>query len=125
MAESDANIFPVLCYRDAPAAIEFLASAFGFEHLRTIHSDDGLVQHAELRFGPGVVMVGSRSERSKKEDVSVYVEDVDTHFERAKAAGAEIIREPEDTEYGARIYAARDSEGHTWVFGTYRPELGD
>jgi uncharacterized glyoxalase superfamily protein PhnB len=51
----------------------------------------------------------------------VAVEDVDAHAERAKAAGAEIVRELNDTDYGSREYAARDLEGNVWSFGTYRP----
>jgi uncharacterized glyoxalase superfamily protein PhnB len=55
--------------------------------------------------------------------VYVAVEDADAHYERAKAAGAEITREIEDTDYGSREYTARDHEGHVWSFGTYRPEV--
>jgi uncharacterized glyoxalase superfamily protein PhnB len=51
----------------------------------------------------------------------VTVEDPDAHYERAKAAGAKIVIEPFDTDYGARNYCARDLEGHLWTFGTYRP----
>ena len=51
----------------------------------------------------------------------VVVDDPDAHFEHAKAAGAEIARELEDMDYGSREYSARDPEGHTWTFGTYRP----
>jgi uncharacterized glyoxalase superfamily protein PhnB len=51
------------------------------------------------------------------------VDDLDGHYARAKAAGAEIIMEPHDTEYGSRDYAARDIEGHQWYFGTYAPDL--
>jgi uncharacterized glyoxalase superfamily protein PhnB len=54
--------------------------------------------------------------------VYVYVDDVDAHCERARAAGAEILREPEDQDYGARDYTARDPEGHIWSFGNYRPQ---
>ena len=51
----------------------------------------------------------------------MYVEDVDAHFERARAAGAEITSPPRDTDFGSREYHARDLEGHPWTFGTYRP----
>lgn len=53
--------------------------------------------------------------------IYVAVDDADAHFERAKAAGAEITRELEDTEYDSREYSARDPEGYHWSFGTYRP----
>ncbi|MCM0675632.1 glyoxalase [Micromonospora phytophila] len=56
-------------------------------------------------------------------DAQVYVavEDVDAHCARARAAGAEIVREPLDTDYGSRDYTARDLAGNVWSFGTYRP----
>ena len=52
----------------------------------------------------------------------VVIEDADAHYARAKAAGAEIVRELEDQDYGSRDYSARDFEGNLWSFGTYRPE---
>jgi uncharacterized glyoxalase superfamily protein PhnB len=52
----------------------------------------------------------------------VVVDDLDAHYEHARAAGAEIVTEPHDQDYGSRDYVARDPEGHTWSFGTYRPE---
>jgi uncharacterized glyoxalase superfamily protein PhnB len=51
----------------------------------------------------------------------MVLSDVDAHYERAKAAGAEIVMEPTDQDYGSRDYAARDTEGNVWCFGTYRP----
>jgi len=54
--------------------------------------------------------------------VFVYVDDLDAHYERARAAGAEIGRELADTDYGSREYMARDPERNLWSFGTYLPE---
>jgi uncharacterized glyoxalase superfamily protein PhnB len=54
----------------------------------------------------------------------VAIDDVDSHCERARSGGAEIIREPHDTDYGSREYGAKDIEGHHWSFGTYRPQAG-
>ena len=59
------------------------------------------------------------------QSVYVVVEDTDAHHARAKAAGAEIVRELQETDYGSREYSARDSEGHLWHFGTYRPGEAD
>jgi uncharacterized glyoxalase superfamily protein PhnB len=53
--------------------------------------------------------------------IYIAVDDLDAHCERARAAGAEIVREPYDTDYGSRDYSARDLEGNVWSFGTYRP----
>jgi hypothetical protein len=52
-----------------------------------------------------------------------YLPEVDAHYDRAKAAGAEIVVELRNTEYGSREYSARDPEGHVWHFGTYLPEM--
>jgi uncharacterized glyoxalase superfamily protein PhnB len=51
----------------------------------------------------------------------VIVEDADAHYARAKAAGAEIVMEVEDQDYGGRLYSCLDPEGHLWSFGTYDP----
>ena len=119
------RIAPYLLYEDGAAAIDFLTKAFGFEEvMRT--EDGGVVNHAELRLRDDTVMLGHPGadfESPKSGDypgaaVHVYVDDVDAHFERAKAAGAEIAAEPADQEYGDRRYDARDPEGHSWFFAT-------
>ena len=133
------NIYPCLGYRDAKAAIGWLCEAFGFEQ-RMVHPGEGReVAHAELSLGPGIVMLGSASDDMPDVDTNaltadgeadfsripfalyVAIEEVDAHCERARAAGAEIVRELNDTDYGSREYAARDLEGNVWSFGTYRP----
>jgi uncharacterized glyoxalase superfamily protein PhnB len=129
-----ATIYPCLVYQDAPAALEWLCNAFGFEKLLVVPGENGSIAHAELRLGPGVIMVGSVKDgtyrwRSPRElggvtqTICAYVEDVDGHFARARSAGAEVVREPEDTDYGARGYEVRDPEGHVWYFGNYVPGM--
>ena len=122
------NIFPALRYQNGPAAVEWLTRAFGFEKQMVVPGPDGAIAHAQLSFGPGVVMLGSaRDEQGTnpwatvKQGVYVYVEDVDAHYKRAKTAGADIVRELQDTGHGGREYSARDPEGHLWSFGTYYP----
>src|SRR6266576_4362547 len=91
--------------------------------------DRSAIAHAQMKLGPGVIMLGSGKHgpgtdnpwNTVKQGVYVYVEDVDAHYARAKAAGAEIVMELEDTDYGSRGYSVRDLEGHLWSFGTYRP----
>ena len=125
-------LFPFLRYRDAPAAIEWLEKAFGFEERLVIPNENGTVAHAELSLGPGVIMLATARDddlrmKSPRELGAVtqgiygYLENVDSHCERARASDAEIVREPEDTDYGSREYTARDLEGHLWSFGTYGP----
>jgi uncharacterized glyoxalase superfamily protein PhnB len=114
-------------YRDAPAAISFLQEAFGFRERDVIANEDGTIAHAELSFGTSILMVGSDREdsvygrRAGQGWIYAAVDDPDAHCERARAAGAEIITELHDTDYGSRDYAARDPEGNFWYFGTYRP----
>jgi uncharacterized glyoxalase superfamily protein PhnB len=118
------TVFPILLYDDAEAAIKFLTEAFGAERHAVYTGDGGSVQHAELRLGNGVVMLGSSTAEmraTKGAGVYVAVEDLDAHCARARAAGAEIIRELSDTDYGSREYAAKDPEGNAWYFGTYQP----
>ncbi len=119
------DIYPALQYRDAHAAIEWLERAFGFERNAVHDGPDGSVAHAELRYGDGMVMLGSApsdGDHSGQEWTYVVVEDADAHFEQARAAGAEIVRELTDQDYGSRDYSARDPEGNLWSFGTYRPQ---
>lgn len=126
------NIFPALRYRDASAAIEWLCRAFGFEEKAVHRAGDGTVQHAELRLGAGIVMLGEHREDGflggtaadpLASPISLYVvvDDPDAHHERAVAAGAEIVRGLRDEDYGSREYSARDLDGNLWSFGTYGP----
>jgi uncharacterized glyoxalase superfamily protein PhnB len=123
------NVFPALRYRDARAAIEFLKSAAGFEELTVMENDDGTIAHGELVFEGGVVMVSTlRDEETRFPGgpITMYLalDDVDAHHDRAVAAGAEVVMELTDQDYGSREYAIRDPDGNVWTFGTYRPEVG-
>jgi uncharacterized glyoxalase superfamily protein PhnB len=122
------SIYPTLRYQDAHAAIDFLERAFGFER-KALYDDGGVVQHAELRFGDGMVMLGSVKEGDFDRIApppgcaSAYLVtgDVDALHERAVAAGADIVMPLRDLDYGSRDFAARDPEGNLWSFGTYDP----
>jgi uncharacterized glyoxalase superfamily protein PhnB len=120
------TFYPTLTYEDAPAAIDFLCDAFGFERQVVYEGDsERPIAHAELRFGDGLVMVGSKRDdeyATGRTGIYVAVDDLDAHHARARDAGATIVREPFDTDYGSRDYAAEDPEGNVWAFGTYRPE---
>ena len=117
------NVYPFLRYADADAALEWLGRAFGFKERAVYRSDDaaGTIHHAEIALGPGIVMFGPGD--PGEHGIYVAVEDADAHYQQAKAAGAEIVREIEDTDYGSREYTARDLEGNVWSFGTYRPTV--
>lgn len=133
--KTTANIIPCLRYRDAPAAIDWLCQTFGFEKHLIVPNPDGSIAHAQLRFGNGMIMLGSvRDDEFGKttkqpdeiggaETQSSYivVEDADVVYKRAKAAGAEIVVEIKDQDHGGRFFSCRDLEGHLWNFGTYDP----
>jgi uncharacterized glyoxalase superfamily protein PhnB len=122
MANQTPNMYPFLRFADAEAALGFLERAFGFQERVVYRDDDGVVHHAEISLGPGIVMLGQGDPADH--GIYVAVEDADAHYEQAKAAGAEIVREIEDTYYESREYTARDPEGNVWSFGTYRPTVG-
>ena len=128
---------PMISYENVAAAVDWLSDVFGFrEHGERYTEPDGRVSHAELELDGALVMVGSPSrdyrspahhadecEQAAKwlftpnivDGVLIYVDDVEGHYERARAAGATILREPEDQPYG-RLYNAADLEGHRWMF---------
>ncbi|WP_255468648.1 VOC family protein [Reyranella sp. CPCC 100927] len=121
------TIVPALSYADPNAAVAFLEAAFGFEPGLSVTDSEGRVQHAELTYGNGRIMLGiadwadwAKSPKAvsgaNTQCVHVEVGDVDKHCARARAAGAEILAEPTDQFYGHRTYRARDCEGHVWTF---------
>jgi uncharacterized glyoxalase superfamily protein PhnB len=125
------TVWPALNCDDARATIKFLVDAFGFE-LRAVHDDDqGRVAHAELRWpeGGGIMLGDAGRAESVHAGLptgcaSVYVvtDDPDAVHARAVSAGAQVLRELRDEDYGSRGFSARDHEGNIWSFGTYRGE---
>jgi uncharacterized glyoxalase superfamily protein PhnB len=121
------RVSPYLYYRDVGAALDFLTEALGFVVREKVPRDDGSIAHAEIELADGVVMLGNPQPdfegpgaRGYRHSVTyTYVDDVDAHFTRAKAAGATIAQEPADQYYGDRTYAADDPEGHRWFFAQH------
>jgi uncharacterized glyoxalase superfamily protein PhnB len=117
------EVIPYLLYEDAASALEFLARAFGF-HETARHESEGRVAHAEMKIGDERIMLGQPAEGFRNPKhlganttlMYIYIDDVDNHCVRARDAGAEIVDEPTDQEYGDRHYHARDPEGHDWYF---------
>jgi uncharacterized glyoxalase superfamily protein PhnB len=124
-------------YRDARAAIDWLCRVFGFEVRLKVEGEGGAIEHSELVYGDGMIMVGQEGHVSRPEHarmvsprtlgdrntqvLAVFVDDVDAHCAHARAHGAEIFREPETNDYGAeyatdRTYGAVDLDGHLWFF---------
>jgi len=118
------TLSPYLFYADVAGALEFIGKAFGFRESMLQQDQDGTIRHAEMRFGDAVIMMGSPPDYKNPQQLGghvtvgmyVHVDDVDSHYERAKAAGAQVEGAPEDQPYGVRSYGALDPEGHQWWF---------
>jgi uncharacterized glyoxalase superfamily protein PhnB len=141
MAESRSTVIPALRYRDASAAIEWFCSVLGFTRHAVYEGAGGVINHAELALGGGMIMLGSMKENEQgKEDeqgrrfkapgdlggvetgsVYIVVPDADAVYARAQAAGATIVRPLQQMEYGSREFTVNDPEGHSWSVGTYDP----
>jgi uncharacterized glyoxalase superfamily protein PhnB len=121
--QSYPTICPYLYYEDGVAAMDWLAKAFGFrERTRTVNAD-GSLRHAEMELGNGVIMIGTPSDHKNPAHLGqvtvgiyVHVDDVDHHYQQAKASGADIDSPPSDQAYGVRSYGAHDPEGHQFWF---------
>jgi uncharacterized glyoxalase superfamily protein PhnB len=122
------TVLPHVMYRDLAEAIEWLDKAFGFrEHYRygeplsgaQVHLGNAWVMVKQAQAGhasPAQLGYGTQS-------LTVFVEDVEAHFQRAKAAGAKILEEPHETVYGEFQYAAEDLDGHHWLFSRHARDL--
>jgi len=133
--ETRATVIPCLRYRDAPKAIEWLCRVFGFEKQLVVPNPDGTIAHAQLRFGNGMIMLGSVIDSefgrlikqpdqiggAETQTPYVVVSDTDAVYARAKKAGAEIVMDIRDEDYGGRGFSCRDLEGRLWNFGSYDP----
>jgi uncharacterized glyoxalase superfamily protein PhnB len=139
------TVIPMIAYEDGIAALEWLAQAFGFRERTRMVDQDGRLSHGELQAGDGVIMLASPTpdyqgpkhhrencEQARKwssvpwiiDGVLVYVDDLDTHLARARAAGATILSEIEADSLGRR-YRAEDLEGHRWFFFERRQRMSD
>ena len=131
------RISPGVYYREAGAMIDWLCRAFGFEVRLKVVADNGRIEHSELTFGDGLIMVGEELSgparrfetdrlsplyaRCNTQNLMVFVDDVDRHCATARAAGAQVVAEPELHDYGDgywadRVYGVLDPEGHLWWF---------
>ena len=118
------EIIPYIFYRDVSTALDWLARAFGFKEIMRVGTPSGGM-HGEMELDGHKIMMGqgARDKRMTNpaeagvatQGVFVYVADVDAHYERAREAGAEIEKPPQDLDYG-RSYTARDLDGHPWFF---------
>lgn len=120
-------ILPHLTYRDVAGALVWLTNTFGFvEHFRYGESN-GHVQGAQMHLGDAWIMLGSARAGTaspaqagcRTQSLTVFVEDVDGHYEKVRSAGAKIVEDLHVTEYGERQYGVEDPEGHHWLFSRH------
>lgn len=130
------DVIPMLDYEDGPAAMEWLAAAFGFQEVARHIGEDGLLMHGEMVVGNGRIFLATATPNYESpkhhrqhcapaaawsavpyviDGVLVYVDDIDAHYARAQAGGAVILSELEEG-FPARRYRAEDCEGHRWMF---------
>jgi uncharacterized glyoxalase superfamily protein PhnB len=122
------TLLPHIVYRDLIGAIAWLTRAFGYvEHYRYGDPTSGSQGH----MGNACVMLTSSGEKHRSpaetgfttQSLTVFLEDVESHCARARSAGAAIVEEPHETVYGEFQYAARDPEGHLWLFSRHARDL--
>jgi len=132
---TSASLIPCLRYRNLTTAIDWLCRAFGFECQRQYRDEQAGITHAQLAFGNGMLMVGpvvdseygqqlrqpDKIGGASTQGIYVIVNSADALYAQAKAAGAQIVVELKDEDYGGRGFTCRDLEGHLWSFGTYDP----
>lgn len=134
--QTKSTLIPCLRYRDALAAIDWLGRAFGFQKNAVYMGQNNTVAHAQLTFGGGMIMLGSVDNGSEygrqivqpdeidlreTQSPCLIVPEADAIYATAKAAGATIVMEIADMDYGGRAFICRDLEGHLWSVGTYDP----
>ncbi len=122
---TDRRLLPYLFFENLALAIPWLCDVFGFEERFRLELPNGTIAHAEIALGDGVVMLGNVGPRNTARPAAtrsatyVFVNDVDTHCERARSSGATIIEPPADQPFGDRLYVALDLEGHEWYFAQH------
>jgi uncharacterized glyoxalase superfamily protein PhnB len=135
IAKTKSTVIPCMRYRDAPAAIDWLCNVFGFKKQLVVPEKDGKILHAQLTLGDGMLMLGSVSDSefgrlmkhpdeiggAETQTAYIVVPDADAVYARVKNAGAPIVVEIKNEDYGGRGFTCRDLEGHIWSVGTYDP----
>lgn len=125
------TVLPHITYRDVDEASRWLTSTFGFtEHFR--YGPPGAPSGAQMHLGAAWVMLdeADASEKTPAElgygtqCLTVFVPEVDAHFEKTRSAGAKIVEDLHETVYGERQYGVHDLDGHLWLFSAHARDIG-
>lgn len=128
-------IIPTMRYKDAPAAIDWLCDTLGFERHLVVPGENNTIAHAQLVLDNSMIMLGSARDNEfdklvgtprdlngvNTQTAYIIIPEIDAHYQKAKTAGAEIVMEIADQDYGGKLYSCRDPEGYIWNFGSYDP----
>lgn len=127
---------PNISYKNPEAVLQFLKNAFGFSEHAIYRNDKNEIQHGELVLGNAMVMISPANNETEfgkhtrtpseiggfnTQSLYIIIEEIDAHYKKAKVAGAEMIRDIKDEDYGGRGYSCKDTEGNIWSFGSYNP----
>ncbi|HEY4358924.1 MAG TPA: VOC family protein [Acidobacteriaceae bacterium] len=136
MSGIGSTVIPSLRYKDAHAAIDWLVRVFGFTAQAVYEGPDNTVMHAQLTHGQGMLMLGSAQNGGEFAEhmasldetggrmttgLCLIVQDCDAVYAKAQEAGAEIVQELNEPEYGGKAFACKDPEGYVWWIGSYNP----
>ena len=137
MSTPKGMVTPAMQYRDAKAAIEWFCTVLGFEKKLVVPAGPSAIAHAQLTFGSGMIMLSSANDTEygklmctpdevggkNTQSSLIYIPDdeIEAHFENAKAQGVQFLVELRSEEYGGRYYSLKDPEGHLWSIGSYDP----
>jgi uncharacterized glyoxalase superfamily protein PhnB len=122
------TLLPHLVYADVGAAVEWLTQTYGFSEHYHYGDEEGHPSGAQIHLGNAWMMLKASAETPARlggntQSLTVFVEDVDAHFERAREAGAKIVEELHETVYGERQYGTEDLQGHFWLFSAHAKDL--
>ncbi len=135
MKKDYSSIIPTMRYNDAAAAIDWLCKAFGFKQHLVVQGENQSIEHAQLIYGNSMIMLSSVNDNEYGKLIKtpesfngyntqapyIIVEKIDEHYKKAVSAGAEMLIDIKDEDYGGRGYTCKDKEGHIWNFGSYNP----
>lgn len=122
--EGFSNITPFIAVNQAQKVLEFVKRAFDAEEIFALRRDDGTIEHAQIRIGDSMLLLGDPMGKDEaRAMLYYYVADCDCHYERGLASGGTSIQEPTDQFYGDRNAGIKDPCGNIWWIATHKEAL--
>jgi uncharacterized glyoxalase superfamily protein PhnB len=125
------TVLPHVRYKDVAEAVVWLTRVFGFREHYRYGEPGGAVSGAQMQLGNAWIMVKAAGAGCASpaelgygtQSLTIFVEDVEGHFQRAKSARAKIVEELHETAYGELQYGVVDFEGHHWLFSRHARDV--